>query len=246
MKYQDRIYGAIEINEPIILDLIDSPSIQRMKGVSQHGYFEPYFPGTAYSRFEHSLGVFVLLKKFKAPLLEQIAGLLHDVSHTVFSHVADYIFSNGSEENQNFQDDCFKEFIEKSEIPEILKKHKINCKDILDDTKFPLKEKKLPDLCADRIDYFFRDLKATNKATQKEIDKFINNLTITDSLWIFKDKDLAKKYTYLFLETNNWFWSGLESAVMLKTTGNLVNMLLKKGYLIEMIYSLQIKRFGRK
>lgn len=119
MKYQDRICGTIEINEPVVLDLIESQSMQRMKGVDQHGYLEPYFPGTAYSRFEHSLGVFILLKKFGAPLLEQIAGLLHDVSHTVFSHVADYVFGNGSGEKQNFQDTCFDEFIEKSEIPEI-------------------------------------------------------------------------------------------------------------------------------
>ena len=231
MKYQDRIYGTVEINEPVILGLIESPSMQRMKGVDQHGYFEPYFPGTAYNRFEHSLGVFILLKKFGSPLLEQVAGLLHDVSHTVFSHVADYVFSDGSGEKHNFQDDCSQEFIEKSEIPEILKKYKINYKDILDDSKFPLKEKELPDLCADRIDYFLRELKVTNKATQEEIDEFIDNFTIIDNLWVFKDKNLAKKYAHLFLEINNWFWSGVESAVMFKTTGDLVKYAMKKKIL---------------
>ena len=231
MKYKDRIYGTVEISEPVILCLIESPSIQRMKGVDQHGYFEPYFPGTSYSRFEHSLGVFILLKKFEAPLLEQVAGLLHDVSHTVFSHVADYVFSNGSEERHNFQDDCFEEFIEKSEIPEILRKYKINYKDILDDSKFQLKEKELPDLCADRIDYFLRELKVTNKATQEEIYEFIDNFTIIDNLWVFKDKDLAKKYAYLFLEINNWFWSGIESATMFKTMGDLVKYSMKKKIL---------------
>lgn len=231
MEYQDRIYGKIKISEPVILDLIKSPTMQRMKGVDQHGYFEPYFPGTAYSRFEHSLGVFILLKKFGASLLEQIAGLLHDVSHTVFSHVADYVYSNGSGEGQNFQDEIFEEFIEKSEVPEILKKHKIKYREILDDSKFPLKEKELPDLCADRIDYFLRELNATNKATQEEIDEFINNLTIIDNLWVFKDKNLAEKYAYLFLEINNWFWSGLESAVMFKTTGDLIKYALKKKIL---------------
>jgi len=233
MKYHDRIYGTIEINEPVILDLIESPSVQRMKGVDQHGYFEPYFPGTAYSRFEHSLGVFILLKKFGASLLEQIAGLIHDVSHTVFSHVADYVYSNGSGEKQNFQDEVFEEFIEKSEIPEFFKKYKINYKDILDDSRFPLKEKELPDLCADRIDYFLRESKVTNKATQKEIDEFVDNFTIIDNLWVFKDKNLAKKYAYLFLEINNWFWSGVESAVMFKSTGDLVKYAIDKKILTK-------------
>ncbi len=105
MLYKDKIYGQTEISEPVVLELINSPSMQRLKGVSQHGHFEPYFPNTAFSRFEHSLGVFILLKKFGAGLPEQIAGLLRDVSHTAFSHVADYVFSDGSGEKQNFQDD---------------------------------------------------------------------------------------------------------------------------------------------
>ena len=97
-----------------------------------------------------------------------MSGLLHDVSHTVFSHVADYIFHDGSGRYQNFQDDELEGFIERSEIPEILNKYGINCKDILDDSKFLLKERELPDLCADRIDYFFRDALAFRKATKKE------------------------------------------------------------------------------
>lgn len=233
MKYQDKVYGTTKIDEPVILDLIKAPSLQRMKGVDQHGHFEPYFPGTAYSRFEHSLGVFILLKNFGAPLLEQISGLLHDVSHTVFSHVADYVFNDGSGEKQNFQDDCFEEFIEKSEIPEILKKHKIYYKDILNDSKFPLKEKELPELCADRIDYFLRELGGTKKATQKEINEFLDNLTIINNLWVFRDRELAQKYAYLFLEINNWFWSGIETAVMFKTMGELVKHTIKKNILTK-------------
>jgi len=233
MKYQDKIYRTIEIDELVILDLIESPSMQRMKGVDQHGHFEPYFPGTAYSRFEHSLGVFILLKKFRASLLEQISGLLHDVSHTAFSHVADYIFSNGSGDKQNFQDDCLKEFIEKSEIPEILRNYEIDYRDILDDSKFPLKENELPDLCADRIDYFLRELPVINKATQEEIDEFIDNLTVINNLWVFREKRLAKKYAYLFLEVNNLFWSGLETAVMFKTTGDLMKYAIDKGMLTK-------------
>jgi uncharacterized protein len=229
MKYKDKIYGETEINEPIILDLIKCPSLQRMKGIDQHGYFEPYFPGTAFSRFEHSVGVFILLKKFKAPLLEQIAGLLHDVSHTAFSHVADYIFHNGSETKHTFQDDCLEEFIEKSEIPTILKKHNIDYRDVIDDSKFPLKEKELPDLCTDRIDYFLRELDATNKTSQEEINSLINNFIIINNFWVFRKKNIAQRYAYLFLKINNWFWSGLETGVMFKTTSDLVKYAIEKG-----------------
>lgn len=228
MKYQDKIYGEIEINEPVILELINSSSMQRLKGVSQHGHFKVYFPNTIFSRFEHSVGVFILLKKFKAPIMEQVAGLLHDISHTVFSHVADYIFHDGSGEYQNFQDDELESFIGKSEIPVILKKYNIDYKDILDDSKFLLKERELPDLCADRIDYFLREVKNLKKATQEEIDEFINDFEIIDNSWVFKSKDLAKKYAYLFMDINNFFWSGLEAGVMFKTMGELMKCAIDK------------------
>jgi len=229
MEYQDKIYGKIIIEDPVVLKLVECPSMQRLKKISQHGHFEPFFPNTEFSRFEHSIGVFILLKRFNAPLLEQISGLLHDVSHTAFSHVADYIFSDGSGEYQNFQDDELENFIEKSEILEIFKKYGIDYKNILDDSKFPLKEKKLPDLCADRIDYFLREAKNLKKASQEDIDEFLNNFEIVDDLWVFKDKEMAKKYAYLFLDVNNFFWSGLETGVMFKTMGELMKYAIDSG-----------------
>jgi HD superfamily phosphohydrolase len=62
LKYNDRVYGQIKIEEPIIIELIKTRALQRLKGVDQAGYFEPYFPGSRHSRFEHSLGDWWLLK----------------------------------------------------------------------------------------------------------------------------------------------------------------------------------------
>lgn len=227
MKYQDRVYGTIEINEPVILDLIESPSLQRMKDIDQHGHFEPYIPGFSFKRFEHSVGVSILLKRFGASLEEQIAGLIHDVSHTVFSHVGDYLY--GFEINQGFQDNYFEKFIKSSEIPKIFKKYGIDYKYILNEKKFPLKEKELPDLCADRIDYFLREIKITAKANSEEINQFLNDFLIIDNFFVFRDKNLAKKYALLYLEMYNWLWSGLVSAVMFKTMEALLKYTLNEG-----------------
>lgn len=229
MEYQDKIYGKVEINEPVILDLINSPSMQRIKGVDQAGHFEVYCPHEKVTRFEHCVGVFILLKKFGAPLLEQISGLLHDVSHTAFSHVADYVFNDGSGRYKNFQDEELPKFIENSEIPEILKKHGINYKDILDESKFLLQERELPDLCADRIDYFLRDGFAFKKVTKPEAGKFLNSLAVKDNKWVFKDKDLAKRFAHLYLEVNDIYWSSLQSAAMFINMAELIKYSLEKG-----------------
>src|SRR3989338_5650431 len=156
MNIKDRVYGNVEISEPVLLEIINSPTLQRLKDIDQAGYFEPHFSGTRHSRFEHSVGVCSLLKNYGAPIEEQIAGLIHDVSHSAFSHCIDYVLDVGSEKEHNHQDNVFDEFVRKSEIPEILKKYNLDLDYILDDQNFPLKEKDLPDLCADRIDYSLR------------------------------------------------------------------------------------------
>ncbi|MFA6194595.1 MAG: HD domain-containing protein [Patescibacteria group bacterium] len=231
MLYEDRLYGNIEIDEPVILELIACPTIQRLKGIDQGGYFEPHVPGCAHSRFEHSLGVYLLLKKFGATLEEQIAGLIHDASHAAFSHCIDYVLDAGSQKEHNHQDNIFADFIKQSEIPEILKKYNFSPDFIIDDANFPLKETKLPDLCADRIDYSLR-----GAIVFKEIEDgqyFLDNLETENNRWIFKDFASAKKYAELFWKLNSVYYAGLPTAAMMKTVGDCLRYALKQGYITE-------------
>jgi hypothetical protein len=233
MKYIDRVYGEVEINEPIILDLINSPSIQRLKHIEQAGYIEPYFPGKAFNRFEHSVGVYLLLKKYNAPIEEQIAGLIHDVSHSVFSHCIDYILSVGSETEHSHQDNIFKEFVKKTDIPQILEKYSFDIDKILDDNNFPLKEKSLPDLCADRIDYALRTALVFNNIILEESNRLLNYLSVEDNNWIFNDLDSAKDFANLFLKLNTYYFAGMESALMFRTVGDCVKYALEQNYISE-------------
>lgn len=231
MKYIDRVYGNFEIEEPVILELINSKIIQRLKDIDQAGYFEPHFPGTAHSRFEHSIGVYLLLKIYGTSIEEQIAGLIHDVSHSAFSHCIDYVLDAGSEKKHNHQDNVFDEFVRKSEIPEILKKYNLDLEYILDDQNFPLKEKDLPDLCADRIDYSLRTATVFKKI--KNGKYFIDNLLAENGKWIFKDFESAEKYAKLFLKLNTDYYAGLPSAVMFRTVGDYLHYALSKSYISE-------------
>ncbi|KKR88575.1 MAG: hypothetical protein UU85_C0004G0144 [Candidatus Wolfebacteria bacterium GW2011_GWA2_42_10] len=233
MDYNDRIYGEIEIKEPVILELINSPTLQRLRGIDQSGYFEPYFPGTVYSRFEHSMGVFILLKKYNASTEEQIAGLIHDVSHSAFSHCIDYVLDIGSEKEHNHQDNLFESFVRKTEIPEIIKKHDFDSEYILDDANFPLKEKDLPDLCADRIDYSLRTAVIFKEADNADINYFLNNLMVENDYWVFKNFENAKKYAELFQKLNNKYYAGIESAVMFRTVGDCLKYAIQKRYVSE-------------
>jgi len=234
MKYIDQVYGEVEISDPVILELINSPTLQRLKGVSQFGYLAL---GSIWkknlSRFGHSVGVYLLLKKHRTMIEEQIAGLIHDVSHSAFSHCIDYVLNEGSEKDQKHQDSIFINFVSKSEIPAILLKYNIGLEYILDERNFPLKEKELPDLCADRIDYSLRDAIGFDKITKKEADKFLENLKIENDNWVFKDFDIAKKYCRLFSTMNLEYYCGLPTAVMFSTVGKYLKYAIEKRYITE-------------
>jgi len=236
MQYIDPIYGASEITEPVILELLESSAMQRLKGIDQAGYFEPFFPGTSYFRFEHSIGVYLLLRQFGAPLPEQIAGLIHDVSHSVFSHCADYIFAEGSQKEQSHQDNIFDSFVGKSEIPAILSEYGFDLDYILDDKNFPLKENNLPDICADRIDYSLRTLCHFREYAPEQAEKIkaiLEKLKVTDKQWIFADYVSAQTFADLFFYANKFFYSNIESATMFRTTGDYLKYAIESKYIAK-------------
>jgi HD superfamily phosphohydrolase len=237
MKYLDRVYGEFEITEPVILELIDSAPLQRLKEIDQAGYqplwLKPDAETGEYdnSRFTHSIGVYFLLRKYGAPLEEQIAGLIHDVSHSAFSHCIDYVLDSGSEKEHNHQDNIFDSYVRKTEIPEIIKKNGFDLEYILDDKNFPLKEKNLPDLCAEIIDYSLRTAVIFSELDDENKKYLLDNLTTEKNQWVFKDFESAKKYAELFLKLNTDYYAGLASAIMFRTVGDCLRYALQKEYI---------------
>lgn len=237
MLYYDRIYGKVKIIEPVILDLIKSPSLQRLKEIEQAGYSPLYFKLHSLtdikevSRFEHSVGVFLLLRKYGAPLKEQVAGLIHDLSHSAFSHTIDYVFDSGSPTDHCYQDNIHEKFVKNTEIPEILEKHQLETDYILNEKNFPLKEKDLPNLCADRIDYSLRNALGYQVKNKKRVDYLLQNLTTENNLWVFKNFQSAKDYAELFLKLNTIYYAGFPTAVMFQTMADLLKHALRKGYI---------------
>ncbi|WP_222536604.1 HD domain-containing protein [Pedobacter polysacchareus] len=148
----DLLYGNVEL-PAVFDDLLASPTLKRLGGVHQSGAIFLVNPELCHTRLEHSIGVLLLIRKLGGSELEQIAGLLHDASHTAFSHVGDYVFKNKEE---NYHEEMFAEVLMNSDIPAVLQKHGYHLDEILDGT-FPLLEQPLPDLCADRLDYTLRD-----------------------------------------------------------------------------------------
>lgn len=78
----DILYGNF-IVEPVLEALINSKAVQRLKNVHMAG--PAYLTNSLWNetRYEHSIGVMLLVRKLGGSIEEQAAALLHDVSHTV-------------------------------------------------------------------------------------------------------------------------------------------------------------------
>lgn len=205
MVVKDRIYGEFKIDSPAIEELLRSGPLKRLKKIAQYGIPAEFYHLRSYSRYLHSVGVMLLLKKFDASEEEQIAGLLHDVSHTAFSHLVDWFVGSG--ETEDFQDRQHTQFIETSEVSRILKKHGFNPKRISDYHHFTLLEQDIPHLCADRLDYSLREF------SKKVTMDCLQGLTTYKGRFVFKDKKSARLFAETFLKKQIEHWGGEEAVI---------------------------------
>jgi len=119
-------FGDVQEHNPVILKLITSKAMQRLKHIDQSGpdaYFTPNF--ISFSRYDHSIGVYAILKRYNVSTQEQIAGLMHDASHTVFSHVADIVFQKGSQRSESYQDNIHNWFLASMGVDKIIEPYKL-------------------------------------------------------------------------------------------------------------------------
>lgn len=234
MIIKDRLLGNIEFDEPIIEEIINSSAMQRLKNISLGSYY-PAFPDVAHkvSRYEHSVGVYILLKKFNASIEEQIAGLIHDVSHSAFSHTIDYIIKNENitAENQDYQDSIHKNFVINSEIFPILKKYNFDPDYILDNSNFKLLDNDYPNLCADRIDNGLRGAVNIDNYDFKNIKTILNGLCVKNNTFVFKDVNSAMLFYKLFEFGNEHYWSGDKSALMFSLNKRLFRYAIEQRYI---------------
>ncbi len=174
MYIEDSLYGRFEL-EPVLVDLIDSDAVQRLKGVHQNGASYLVNPKWKNTRYEHSVGVMCLIRLLGGSLEEQIAGLLHDVSHTAFSHVVDDALQ---QENEDYHEQIKEQMVMESDIPSILEKYQVNLDAVLEEVNWKILEQPAPRLCADRIDYTLRDLYEYGEITKQEVEEFLQSLTL--------------------------------------------------------------------
>lgn len=205
MRWTDRVYGDVAIDDPDALSLIRCPTFQRLKGIRQAGPSAFAFPFKTVTRFEHSLGVYVLLDRLGADRRQRIAGLLHDISHTAFSHAVDFIFHS---HEQDYHERLKPEFLRRPDVAAILERMGFAPSEFYDDSIYPLLERPLPLLCADRLDYFLRDSLACGVSTPESVTDCLDHVAVVEDLIAFTDLRAARDAVERFAEMNRNYWAG--------------------------------------
>ncbi len=111
--FSDPVHGFISVPRGLILDLVASEEVQRLRRIRQLGVGHMVFPGAEHSRFGHALGAMALMHDALTSLSEKgteisgpemeaalAAALLHDVGHGPFSHTLEHELLSDFEHEQ--------------------------------------------------------------------------------------------------------------------------------------------------
>jgi hypothetical protein len=223
MVLKDVNYGSFDVREPVLIELINSDAVQRLKRLDQMGVPQKYYPFAGFSRFEHSLGVMLLLRKLDARLEEQVAGLIHDASHLAFSHTVDWAIAEGMKGNEDLQDNNHMIMLAETTIPKTLKKFGLDFGTVTDIKRFKLLESDAPSLCADRLDYALKEFYyCGSKAVAKQC---VEDLMSFDGRTVFRSKEAAGVFGRNYMALQNGHWGGQEAV----TQYYLLSRIIKAG-----------------
>lgn len=217
---RDAIHKNININEPVIKELIACKEFQRLRLISQLAGAQVAFPSATHTRFTHSLGVYHVLNRVfdevtganlitkKEQLVVKIAGLLHDIGHGPYSHTFEKVLNLNEDQNFKFSHEFYTCAIisdERTEINQVLHKYKIDINHV---TNIIKKDRSCPkyqiqlvssQLDCDRIDYLMRDAYFTGtKYGAIDLDWVISNMILNKKQGlIFNYKALSAIENYL-------------------------------------------------
>ncbi len=199
--------GRFSVSDPVIESFAKSSALERLKGIDQSGpvYYLGLIP--AFSRYDHSVGVFWLLRyKAKTGLYQQVAGLLHDASHTAFSHVADHVFRMENQQH-SYQDAVHLKHLKDLGVARIAKEYFLDFAKLDPDLEeYKALEQNLPDLCADRIQYIVHTGLIYNDITIEQANNIYKSLSFSENKWFFNDQENAKVFALLSLKYTKEFW----------------------------------------
>ncbi len=229
-----------EVPDPL-RRLADTPPMARLRQVGMNCGCEytafPRFAGWApYSRFDHSLGVALIVWHFTGDIRQSAAGLLHDVATPVFAHVVDFLHDDHL--RQESTEGRTAELIARSpELQALLEGYGLTTEDVADCHRYPVADNDSPQLSADRLEYTLGDLRCYGFAGEDAIRAFYEDLTV----WrdeagrpelAFRTLETACAFTKASLQTARIYVAD-EDRFTMQMLADLLRLALGRGVLVQ-------------
>lgn len=188
-----------------LVQFANTPAMLRLKQVGMHCGCEytsfPIFKHLErYSRYDHSIGVALIIYHFTKDIKQSLAGLFHDIATPSFSHVIDFL--NNDHLTQESTEDGTKEIIEQdTQIQKLLKLYQLTTEDVYDYHRYPIADNDTPKLSADRLEYTLNNMINFNCANMETVQAIYNDLLVTTNEFHevelqFQNLELAKQFAF--------------------------------------------------
>ena len=191
---RDPVHGYIHVSLQVVWDVINSAWFQRLRRIRQLGGAYVVYHCAEHSRFEHSLGVYEIVRRMVTEVRDiaealnerekvtvMLAALLHDIGHGPYSHAFEGVTDTSHEEFT-----C-RIIEENTEITFILENCAIGlAKEVSDVIRHKSANPLLTQLIssqldADRFDYLLRDAYFTGTTYgEYDLERILRIMRVTD------------------------------------------------------------------
>ena len=228
--------------------LIQTPSLQRLKDIGMNcgveytnfSFFQNIIP---YSRYEHSIGVSLIVYHFTHDKKQTVAGLLHDIATPVFAHTIDFYHQDHLKQESTEFDT--KKIIEQDQLlVSLLKEYDLTIEEVCNYHLYPLCDNDSPQLSADRLEYTLGNMYSYGFCTLKEIQNIFNDLKVNDlqNEIIFKHEEIAHFFTKKMLQCSHVYVMD-EDRYAMEYLSYLIKKGIKKNVVSERDFYLKEKEF---
>lgn len=209
--FKDPVHRYVHVRDQIIWDLIKTKEFQRLRRIKQLGTLYLAFHSAEHSRFNHSLGVYEIVRRMideifmgrsawneKDRPLALCAALLHDLGHGPFSHCFEKIFDTDHEAYTQ------KIILEPTEVNEVLSRVHPNFPKEVADVINKTHANKLvismisSQIDADRMDYLQRDAYYTGVSYGSfDMERVLRLMRPTEDEVVIKESGMHAVEDYL-------------------------------------------------
>lgn len=251
--FKDPVHQYIQVTDQVIWDLIATREFQRLRRIKQLGTTYLTFHGAEHSRFNHSLGVYEIvrsiIKKFEhypewpkeERLLCLCAALLHDLGHGPFSHSFEKVFKLDHEVlTQEI-------LLGDTEVNQILKKVELGFADKVAQVIAKTYPDKLvislisSQIDADRMDYLLRDAYYTGVSYgQFDIERIKRVMRPAKGQVVIKSTGMHAVEDYI-MSRYQMYWQVYFHPVTRSSEVILTKALKRVKYLYDTNYSFKLK-----